>query len=306
MSEAIKNRANLLLSPYFVLALGLLILNDHYLKFQYPGLITGKISDIVGLVVFVFLVSVIWPSSRKWIAPVTGLLFVLWKSPWATPFIQWHNALMPYDVQRVEDYTDLAALMVLPWAHFYIQKIYPQKVHTAKRLLQTSMGVVAAMAIMATSLPRKPYVPDGDVLIDKNYKIEKTKAQILTELDQMGYVVSTHFETRDTSNSTPPQYREVEVKLIGEIDLDSLDRARASWQYFSLDSIELITEGVNKYPIKTLNFRIKEYHDMTPSELQVINISINDTRMLQDYRTLKRMSKIYEKVIREELVNKLK
>ena len=45
-----------LLHPMSLVALGLLLLNDHVLKAVWPGALTGKLSDIAGLVFFPILV----------------------------------------------------------------------------------------------------------------------------------------------------------------------------------------------------------------------------------------------------------
>ncbi|MCP4580716.1 MAG: hypothetical protein GY839_03815 [candidate division Zixibacteria bacterium] len=42
---------NMLFNPIFLLALALLLLNDHLLKAAYPGWLTGKLSDFAGLFV---------------------------------------------------------------------------------------------------------------------------------------------------------------------------------------------------------------------------------------------------------------
>ena len=47
-----------LASPGFVLALVVLVLNDHVLKQAYPGWVTGKLSDVAGLVVAPLLLAV--------------------------------------------------------------------------------------------------------------------------------------------------------------------------------------------------------------------------------------------------------
>ncbi|MEQ8280212.1 MAG: hypothetical protein RMA76_22075 [Deltaproteobacteria bacterium] len=47
-----------LLHPVPLAAIGVLLLNDHVLKAAYPGFVTGKLSDVAGLVFFpLFLVS---------------------------------------------------------------------------------------------------------------------------------------------------------------------------------------------------------------------------------------------------------
>ena len=49
-----------LLHPVALLALVVLVLNDHFLKAAYPGLITGKLSDFAGLILFPLLLQGAW------------------------------------------------------------------------------------------------------------------------------------------------------------------------------------------------------------------------------------------------------
>lgn len=49
-----------LLHPVALLAVALLILNDHLLKQAAPGLVTGKLSDVAGLVFFPLLLQAGW------------------------------------------------------------------------------------------------------------------------------------------------------------------------------------------------------------------------------------------------------
>lgn len=44
------------LHPIFVFAVALLLLNDHVLKSRVPGVVTGKLSDVTGLIVLPLLV----------------------------------------------------------------------------------------------------------------------------------------------------------------------------------------------------------------------------------------------------------
>jgi hypothetical protein len=46
-----------LLHPIVLLAIGILLINDHVLKSAWPGAVTGKLSDIAGLVFFPLLVQ---------------------------------------------------------------------------------------------------------------------------------------------------------------------------------------------------------------------------------------------------------
>jgi hypothetical protein len=54
-----------LLHPVPLFALATLIVNDHVLKLRYPGWVTGKLSDIAGMVFFpLFLLAVIEMAGR--------------------------------------------------------------------------------------------------------------------------------------------------------------------------------------------------------------------------------------------------
>jgi hypothetical protein len=139
-----------LLHPASVLALGLLLLNDHVLKARWPGPLTGKLSDLAGMVLFpVLLVSAAellsWLRGR-WRGPserasshaiwASGAIFLLVKSVppaaalagWVLGAAQWAIALpirvaiggpVPGVAQGiiVADVTDLVALpmLVVAW-----------------------------------------------------------------------------------------------------------------------------------------------------------------------------------------------
>ena len=51
MRERIGTSVRALASPVAVVSLVLLVLNDHVLKQAWPGVVTGKLSDVAGLVV---------------------------------------------------------------------------------------------------------------------------------------------------------------------------------------------------------------------------------------------------------------
>jgi len=53
-----------LIHPVSILALSVLIINDHNLKDAYPGFVTGKLSDIEGLALFPILLAAIFGLLR--------------------------------------------------------------------------------------------------------------------------------------------------------------------------------------------------------------------------------------------------
>lgn len=69
-------RAEYLLSPLFIIPVLVLIANDHFLKEMWPGLITGKLSDLAGMCFFPVLM----------VAIVEASCFLIDKRIYATPY----------------------------------------------------------------------------------------------------------------------------------------------------------------------------------------------------------------------------
>jgi hypothetical protein len=108
----------------------LLGLNDHVWKAAYPGVVTGKLSDLAGLAFFPLLLQAAWEVARRRVssrralmvaAVVTGLVFTLVKTwPVATRAWAWALAVLQAPVRggvfpggAVTDPTDLVALPTL-------------------------------------------------------------------------------------------------------------------------------------------------------------------------------------------------
>src|SRR6267142_6054175 len=103
-------------SPGFIVALAILLANDLWWKAAFGNWLTGKLSDFAGLFVVVVLATAFRPAHGRAIAVTTAVAFTLWKSPFSQPLIDGWNAIAPYEIARVVDYSDLLALMVLPAA----------------------------------------------------------------------------------------------------------------------------------------------------------------------------------------------
>jgi hypothetical protein len=110
-----KRKYQILISPVFFIGLVILFLNDHYLKYQFPSWFTGKLSDFLGLFLFGLFWIVIIPNRQWKTLIIIGLLFVFWKSPLSSPIIDFINHLMPFKIARTIDYTDLSAILILPF-----------------------------------------------------------------------------------------------------------------------------------------------------------------------------------------------
>src|SRR5688572_12523013 len=108
-----KNKSFVFFHPVFISALVVLLVNDHFLKYIYPGFLTGKLSDITGLFVFHLFLLQLFPAKTKQVTIFVVLFFVWWKSPVSQTAIDLFNSLYFFNIQRVIDYSDLLALPVL-------------------------------------------------------------------------------------------------------------------------------------------------------------------------------------------------
>jgi hypothetical protein len=111
-----------LLHPVALLAIAVLVVNDHVLKAAWPGVITGKLSDFAGLVFFPLLVAAPWRRQRAvdLACALTGLGFALVKLWEPATSLCEHVLGIPYGepVAIVRDATDLLALPMLAVARW--------------------------------------------------------------------------------------------------------------------------------------------------------------------------------------------
>lgn len=181
---SVKRRSALLLHPIFLLSLGTLLLNDHYLKQAYPGWLTGKLSDFSGLLVLSWVVVWSlerWFDSRKSIALIhltCGIAFALWK---LLPMENWLSDVLSLislpGVIKTPDATDLIALLILPVSYRFLVAVQPvslPKVEKVPRLALYSVLLVTLFAIVATSPPRARYTLHSEEAIPMRMGIERT------------------------------------------------------------------------------------------------------------------------------------
>jgi len=201
-----RPRFSIAAAPGFVAAVLLLLANDHVLKPAFPGAVTGKLSDVSGLFVAGALAAAFAPSRPALALGGVGAAFVLWKSPLSQPLIGAWNAVGPWPIARVVDWTDLLALPALPLARLYARSRYRA---IPARAWQPVMLGVTALAMIATSLaPRIP--PSGvysnDPASVRRYRSDATfttplsRADVLAAFHHAGFAVS-YFRTGIDLNS---------------------------------------------------------------------------------------------------------
>jgi hypothetical protein len=145
----VRPRLDVLISPGFVLGLALLLANDFVLKDAWPGFVTGKLSDFAGLFVFALFWAALLPRHASTVYLLTAAAWVLWKSPAAQPPIYAWNVTPLFDVARVVDYTDIAALVVLPASYVYFKKVRNAAPAPATALRRSSAALAMLVAVFA-------------------------------------------------------------------------------------------------------------------------------------------------------------
>jgi hypothetical protein len=179
-----KPRFQWLLHPVFLLSLLVLLANDFYLKYAYGNWITGKLSDISGLIAFTVFLFAFLPFDRKKIVIGVSLFFIWWKSPLSEPVISFFNTTCSLPVTRVVDYTDLIALCFLPFTlNLRIPPITPS---TWRSAVITASGLISFFAFCATSMPFSSWYEkyrEDEIPFPEIFKTKMTDKEILYKLD---------------------------------------------------------------------------------------------------------------------------
>jgi hypothetical protein len=107
-----------LLHPVAGAAVALLLVNDHVLKAAFPGVVTGKLSDLAGLAFFPLFLEGVWELVERarrgrvvrsrtaflWAAVLTALVFALVKTvPMGAEAYRWGLAALRWPFLAVTD-----------------------------------------------------------------------------------------------------------------------------------------------------------------------------------------------------------
>jgi hypothetical protein len=134
----------------FVAALTILLVNDLYLKEHWASWLTGKLSDLAGLMVVALLALEFFARTRIATLVVIGLAFVYWKSPYSQPLLDYINDRSAMRFGRVVDYSDLLALFVLP-ASARISSIYTRKRSSTQSMQHVAMVPIVVLTVIGVA-----------------------------------------------------------------------------------------------------------------------------------------------------------
>jgi hypothetical protein len=225
-----KNRSYIIISPVFIVALIALFINDFYLKNKFPGLLTGKLSDIAGLFIFPVFIYFIYGKNKLRIYIATAIAFTWWKSSLSQIFIDLYNVLSPLKIGRVIDYTDLFTLLILPFSYYY-------KFDCNKKLnnnfIRYSLSIFTLFVIVASETidvkfknKVKGYTPWGLV---GNYNIYYFDADT-SYVDTISIALLKRRKYVIVKNNYDTLYTGDIVKFKGNFYLNKFDQTDKYWQ----------------------------------------------------------------------------
>jgi hypothetical protein len=274
MTKQIQSSRNnaLIFNWIFIPGLVLLLLNDHYLKWEFSNWITGKISDFIGLLIFPMFLQFWFPRLSRISILLTGLLFIFWKLPVSEPFITLYNKVAIIPITRTVDYSDFIALSVLPLANHFIKRIDQYKIGSIAPAFLTYLVVIpAAVVFMATEPPVSYYMkPGGDIHIGKSYSLKISREEALARLKAEGFSIQPDTSRQGGNRAT--------YFLMKNVILDG-----------GKDTIETIQFGFLGDGPKTL--------------LLINNVQLKNKDSIPNWRLLK---KYYRRLIRSGIVQEVK
>ena len=146
-----------LLNFVFLFCLLTLLLNDHCLKYEFANWITGKLSDMAGIIILPLLLTFVFPKLKQHATWISALLFTFWKSPFSQDLINLYNLYSFIQISRVIDLTDLYVLLLLPIPHFLIKRIDSLDSIKIKKVNSLLILLPTILILLATSPPPSFY-----------------------------------------------------------------------------------------------------------------------------------------------------
>jgi hypothetical protein len=180
-----EHSLSILASPGFLASLIVLLANDYYLKHHFPGFITGKLSDLAGLSLVGLLVTALSPKRSPYLLLLTALLFVFWKSPLSGPIIALWNTMGLFHVGRVVDYTDNAALLVLPLVWTYSRTCKPlclRRVFIYPTIALTLLAIMGTSPAWYRTRLEIPDKPDSQMMTDSTMPDSRRGTELLSTI----------------------------------------------------------------------------------------------------------------------------
>lgn len=219
---------------------------------------------------------------------VAGILFVIWKTPLVSPLIDILNQTLPFMIQRIIDYTDYWALIVLPLTHNFINKASKTSFYNTYifKISEIGLTVITLFAICATTYLGPSEIPKGTIYIGKNYKIKKTEKEVIEAIKALGYNVDYYKNLADSTATEKYPFRKL--------------------PYYQTDNIIIYDD--KSTPIDTI-INIKYFiYEAVPNvtDIEIINVTLTADGNIQKWQTLKYLRNQYKDMLEKHLIKKIK
>jgi len=180
-----------LLNFVFLFCLLTLLLNDHYLKYEFANGLTGKLSDMAGIIILPLLLAFVFPKLKQHATWVVAFLFGFWKSPYSQNMIDFYNQYSFIQTSRIIDYTDLYVLLLLPIPYFIIIRLHNLNSIKIKNVNPLLLLLSTILTLMATSPPPSHYYTrtEGNLACYKcNITVNYNQDEIVDKLKKLDIV----------------------------------------------------------------------------------------------------------------------
>jgi len=305
---------NLILNYVFLSCLLVLFMNDHFFKFHYTSWFTGKLSDVVGIILLPMLITYIFPKLKENSVFASGLFFIFWKSPFSESFINIYNTISPIDIHRVIDYSDLIVLLLLPIPYFLIkndhifENFVIRKIHAAVVLFPT------VFVLMSTSQANGyTYSPESGKLAFRHFSfdIKKTEGDLLKKLEEQNLTVVK--DTAEVLHSLRYQ-----ISDVGKFDQDAIVKGGEIFKVDNDELRKLITEQmylssdykikdlkIGERTVKNVRFSIRPAYNKM-NDKKFISIELREVQIdkdLDDDKVADRLREIYQSAVMSRFKN---
>lgn len=188
-----RNR-NLILNYIFILCVIILFFNDHFFKHTFANWLTGKLSDMAGIIILPLILTYVFPKIKTHSVWISALLFLFWKSSYSESIIRFYNRFALIPITRVVDYSDVSVIVFLPAVYYLIKNINSVEFLKINKIHPAFFLFPAAFVLMATSPPPSFYYTfsKGNFKCYKcKFTVNKTQNEIVEILKESDILFDT-------------------------------------------------------------------------------------------------------------------
>lgn len=300
----------LLCNSIFVFSLVILFLNDHFLKLYFHNWLTGKLSDMVGIILLPFLLTFIFPKLCQNSVYFTALFFIFWKSPYSEKLIEIYNLVSPISIHRVVDYTDLLTLIFLFIPYYFIKNHDKINSFEIKKISSAFLVLPSVLVLMSTSPGHYYYYnpetgnvkfTNFDIVVygkDKQEVIKKFKEKnILIHKDTVRIVNSGYYKFVNGKLEQKNLQSKSELYKINQDSLKSLIfKEIESSNYYIIDSLRVENEL-----IREIKFYMYDFTDRKKGKSTGLNVgSLKSERNLTENKVERKLKRMYKESLKSE------